>query len=64
MKRLFGFVCLLVCCSGCAMMEDMVLGPESYDGPVPTQASQGCGAPIQQARAVQTQEPELLQVRR
>jgi hypothetical protein len=59
-------VMLLGSCSGCAALEDLVLGPDPY-GPeyyTASQATNSCGNAAAYGNATQTQEPELLQVQK
>jgi hypothetical protein len=67
MKRMLTLlVVLLGSCSGCAALEDLVLGPDPY-GPeygTVSRAANGCGNAAAYENASQTQEPELLQVQK
>lgn len=67
MNRLLTFwVVLLGSCSGCAALEDLVLGPDPY-GPeyqMTSQATNRCGNAAPNLSAAQTQEPELLQAQK
>jgi hypothetical protein len=67
MKRtLTLLVVLLGSCSGCAALEDLVLGPDPYGTEYGTvsQATNSCGNGAAYGNASQTQEPELLQVQK
>lgn len=63
MKPWLAFVLLLASCSGCAHMEDMMFGPDPYVQGQPWASSNACAAPVV-VNVAQTQEPELLQVRK
>jgi hypothetical protein len=60
MKRSMALLMMLLgCCSGCAAMEDFMIGPDPAI-PMVGQATGSCGVPITNVAASQTAEPELL----
>ena len=65
MKYWLLLILLFSSVSGCAMMEDAIFGPEpAHERPyVATAPAAGCVAPVN-VNVAQTQEPELIQVRK
>ena len=66
MNRTLTVLVMLLGSSGCAALEDLVLGPDPY-GPeyyTGSQATNSCGNAVAYGNASQTQEPELLQVQK
>lgn len=71
MKRILMICLSLMGSQGCALMEDMVFGPDEDHRPYQSAGmppapvtSRGCAPPPAGLVQSQTQEPELLQVRR
>jgi hypothetical protein len=66
MKRWLILLLLLGNCSGCGLMEDLVLGPDPHlpDFSAAAQPSSTCANPAANVNASQTNEPELLQARK
>ena len=67
MNRSYAFLLVvLVTISGCAALEDLVLGPDPYQPEcrVGNPVTNTCGNAMAYSSAVQTQEPELLQARK
>ncbi len=63
MKRFILLLLMIGACPGCALVEDMVFGPDPHDAGAAAMHGQGCSAPLV-VNTAQTQEPELSQMRR